>query len=112
MPLPFKTNKYPLNVSPHNIIIVETIFNGPKDTKDLKLVFDTGASLTTMPAEIAIAIGCDPINAKKRIEIITASGILYVPIVKIPKIEVLGFSLKNIEVAALIYLRNPGYLVF
>ena len=65
------------------------------------MVLDTGASITTIPAEIAVAIGCDPSKPKRRVEIITASGIGYVPIVQVPKVELLGYELKNIEVACL-----------
>ena len=58
-------------------------------------------SETSIPNETALAIGCDPSKPKKRIEMITASGTEYVPVVIIPEISFLGFRLKNIEAACL-----------
>ena len=65
------------------------------------MVLDTGASITTIPTETALAIGCDPSKPKKRIEMITASGVEYVPVVVIPEIQFLGFKVKNIEASCL-----------
>jgi clan AA aspartic protease (TIGR02281 family) len=65
------------------------------------MVLDTGASITTIPTEMALAIGCDPSRPVRRIEMITASGIEYVPVVKIPKIQLLGFEIKNVQAACL-----------
>ena len=65
------------------------------------MVVDTGASITSIPADIALSIGVDPSKPIKRIEIITASGTEYVPVVKIPCVQFLGFNLKNVEIACL-----------
>ena len=62
------------------------------------MVLDTGATITTVPIEAAIAIGCDPTKSKKRIEMITASGTEYAPLVTIPEVRFLGFKLKDVEV--------------
>ena len=83
------------------IITVDVLFKGSRDSKIIKMVLDTGASVTTIPAEIALAVGCDPSKPKRRIEIITASGIEYVPIINVPKIKLLGYELKNVEAACL-----------
>ena len=61
------------------------------------MVFDTGATMTTIPKEAAMAIGCDPAKSSRRIEMITASGTEYVPVVTIPKIKWLDFELKKVE---------------
>ncbi len=89
--------KHPLNPEA-KIILIEVILIGAKNRIPLKMVLDTGASITTIPTEAAIAIGCNPINPKKRIEMITASGNEYAPIVTIPKLELLGLNLPNIDV--------------
>ena len=67
----------------------------------VKMVLDTGATITTIPTETALAIGCDPSRPKRRIEMITASGMEYVPVVTVPKIKFMGFEFKNVETACL-----------
>lgn len=88
--------KFPL-ISESRVITVEIRLIA-KRVIPLIMVLDTGASITTIPIEVAIALGRDPVKSTKRIEMITASGKEYTSIVTIPEIELLGFSLKNIEV--------------
>ena len=83
------------------VIVVNVLVRGSKNTKLIKMVVDTGASITSIPSDIALSIGIDPTNPIKRIEIITASGTEYVPIVMVPCVQFLGFSLKNVEIACL-----------
>ena len=91
---------FPIDTKPQ-IIVVNILFQGKRSSKILKMVIDTGASITTIPSEIALAIGCNPSRPKRRIEMITASGLEYVPVVTIPEINLLGFKIKNIEAACL-----------
>jgi clan AA aspartic protease (TIGR02281 family) len=87
---------------PHDaVIVVNVLVRGAKNSKLIKMVIDTGASISSIPSDIALAIGVDPSKPIKKIEIITASGTEYVPVVKIPCIQFLGFSLKNVEIACL-----------
>ena len=83
------------------VIVVNVLVRGSKNGKLIKMVVDTGASITSIPSDIALAIGIDPSKPIKRIEIITASGTEYVPVVIVPCVQFLGFSLKNIEIACL-----------
>ena len=102
MPSRSKSVKIPLNIdSASNIIVLKTLLKGKRGYQLIKMVLDTGASVTTIPIETALAIGCDPSRPKKRIEMITASGTEYVPVVVIPEIIFLGFKLKNVEAACL-----------
>ena len=78
-------------------MVFEVTISGHSRQIPLKMVFDTGATMTTIPKEAAIAIGCDPIKSSRKIEMITASGTEYVPVVTIPKIKWLDFELKNVE---------------
>ncbi len=96
MPLPSKMSKIPLNLK-DTVIFVDVTLQGRRATKAIKMILDTGATITTIPIESAIAIGCDPTKSKRRIEMITASGTEYAPIVTVPKIEFLGFALHNID---------------
>lgn len=88
--------KIPLNLE-ETVIFIEVIFTGSRATKALRMILDTGATITTIPIESAIAIGCDPAKSKRRIEMITASGTEYAPIITIPKIQFLGFTLRNLD---------------
>jgi clan AA aspartic protease (TIGR02281 family) len=94
--------KIPIDIdNKTNVIVLKILLKGKRDFRMIKMVLDTGASISTIPTETALAIGCDPAKAKKRIEMITASGTEYVPVVIIPEIRFLGFSLRNIETACL-----------
>ena len=84
-----------------SVIILEVLLKGAKDSRMIKMILDTGATLTTVPPETALGVGCDPSRPKRRIEMITASGTEYVPVIVIPKITFLGFELRNIEAACL-----------
>jgi predicted aspartyl protease len=63
----------------------------------IKLAVDTGASLTMISIESALAIGIDPYKSMRQIEITTASGIVFVPVIKIPAFKCLGAELTNME---------------
>lgn len=89
--------KIPLNLE-GTVILVDVVLTGKRAIKSIKMIVDTGATITTIPIESAIAIGCDPTKPKRRIELITASGIEYAPMVTVPKIEFLGFTLRNTDV--------------
>ena len=67
----------------------------------LNFVLDTGASMTSIPSETAMSIGCDPTKSHRKIEIITASATEYVSIVTIPKFQIWDTVLTNIDVIGL-----------
>lgn len=82
-----------------SLLIVYTYFKGARDAKILRMVLDTGATTTIIPPKVAAAIGCDPAKSKRRISIITASGLEYLPVVKIPLVACLGQETRNFPVA-------------
>ena len=82
-----------------HLLVVHALLKGPKDTKIIRLVVDTGATTTIIPPQIALAIGCNPVRAKHHLSIITASGLEYLPVVTVPVIESLGQQVKNLAVA-------------
>ena len=89
-------SKHPLKID-SGVIIVEVTLTGKLKTIPLKMVIDTGASITTIPKEAALAIGCDPMESKRSVEMITASGTEFAPVVTIPTLRFLNFELKNVE---------------
>ena len=79
-------------------MIVEAIFTSPKDSLACHLIVDTGASLTMIPPQVALLLGCDPAKSKRRVGIVTASGFKYLPVVTIPLVESLGCRVRNFPV--------------
>ena len=77
-------------------IVVFALFQGKTPTL-LKMALDTGATYTVIPPKAALAIGCDPSRAKRRIQMVTASGVEHVPVVVIPKITCLGVEVAKLE---------------
>jgi clan AA aspartic protease (TIGR02281 family) len=102
MPSPSKTARIPLDIDKKaNVIVLRVLLKGTQGARIIKMALDTGASLSTIPSEAALAIGCDPAKTKKRIEMITASGTESVPVIVIPKMRFLGFELRNLEAACM-----------
>ena len=64
----------------------------------LKMALDTGATYTMVPPEAVMSIGIDPSRSKRKIEVTTGSGIIFVPIITIPRFRAFGFEIKNLEV--------------
>jgi predicted aspartyl protease len=65
----------------------------------LKLAIDTGASYTMISNEAILSIGPNPsLHALRKIEVTTGSGIIFVPVIKIPRFRALGYEIKNLEV--------------
>ncbi len=81
-----------------SIIICHADIVGPKVELSLKMALDTGATYTMIPAEAAVAIGCDPLRSRRKIEITTGSSTEYVPVITVPKFRALGVEIKNMDV--------------
>ena len=67
----------------------------------VRLLIDTGASYTVLPIPILQCIGCNlnqPLGKKK---IVTANGIITVPIVAVPRFNCLGIQKENYPVVGL-----------
>ena len=79
------------------LLVLQLTCRGPRGTRILDVAMDTGATYTVIPVEAAIAIGCDPHRSVERIEIITAGSSIYVPVVTIPALTVLGYTLKSVK---------------
>ena len=80
MPLSFKTVTIPFDIDrTANIIILEAALRSRENERRIPMALDTGASISTIPAEIALALGCDPSNPKRRIGIIAAGSVEYAP---------------------------------
>jgi len=81
-----------------SIIICHAEITNQKIELSLKMALDTGATYTMIPIEVAIAVGCDPLRSRRRIEIITGSSVEYVPLITVPKFRAFGVEIKDMEV--------------
>jgi len=66
-------------------------------TRRILMALDTGATYTIIPWDIAEAIGYEPAYSRKKVTIITASGIEKAPLIVVDRISVLGKEAKNVE---------------
>ncbi|MBI3008732.1 MAG: retroviral-like aspartic protease family protein [Candidatus Omnitrophica bacterium] len=80
------------------VILCKAKITNKRQSLFLKLAVDTGASFTMISIENALAIGIDPSKSMRHIEITTANGIVFAPIIRIPSFKCFGIELKNIEV--------------
>lgn len=61
------------------------------------MALDTGATYTMIPWDIAEAIGYEPAYSKKKVKIITASGVEKAPLIVVDKVSVLGKEARDVE---------------
>ena len=66
-------------------------------TRRILMVLDTGATYTMIPWDIAEAIGYDPAYSKKKVTIITASGVEKAPLIVVDRVSVLGKEARDVE---------------
>lgn len=92
---PEKATKAILSInSIGNIIIIDNV--KLNDSINVKYIFDTGASYTTISADIASKLGISTDNAQK-VKIMTGSGYIEASKVTIKKIEIKGLVANNVE---------------
>ena len=72
------------------LIIVPTRLYGPSGDIVVRLALDTGATGSMINWDIIVLLGYDPAAISDRIQMITGSGIEFVPQVNLHKIEALG----------------------
>lgn len=80
------------------IVIPRVKIEGPKTFREIDMILDTGAAYTMISWDIAKDIGYDPAGSRKRTSIVTANGIIEVPLLKVKKIIVKDIAVKNVEV--------------
>lgn len=85
-------------LAPSGPIVVYVELIGPRTARTITMALDTGAVLTVIPIETALAIGYDPASTRKRLELVTASGIELVPRLTVRTARCLGRTVKGLEV--------------
>lgn len=86
----------PLASSGPIIVYVELV--GPRTSRTVTMALDTGAILTVIPIETALAIGYDPAKTTKRIELVTASGVELAPQLTLQAVRCLGQTVSKMDV--------------
>ena len=95
--MPSEPRVVPVGAYPPSLIVYAQL--SKTRTVLLRLLVDTGATYTMIPLKAAIAIGCDPAVATRRVPIVTVSAVEYTPLITVPFLKCLGHRLNHIEVA-------------
>jgi predicted aspartyl protease len=82
------------------LIIVYAQLAGPKGQTMLRLALDTGASYTMLPPEKLAIVGYAPQRSKRTVEILTASGAEWTPLLRVSSLRFLGTEVRHIEVVS------------
>jgi len=70
--------------------VVPVRFSGPRDTKEIDALLDTGATYCILSWDDALDLGYEVAKAS-HIPVATAGGLIHVPRITVAAIEVLGF---------------------
>ena len=76
------------------LIIVPTRLWGPSGDTVIRLALDTGATGSMINWDLIVLLGYDPAATPNRVQMTTGSGVEFVPVVSIQKIQALNF-IKN-----------------
>ena len=94
MPSPSKGSRQPPAYPPS--LIVHTVCQA-KRTIVLRMLVDTGATYTMIPRKAAVVVGLEPPTVSRRIPVVTASAVEYVPLLRMPVFRCLGLELRGLE---------------
>jgi predicted aspartyl protease len=72
------------------LIVVSAIVEGPAGKVQYSLAVDTGAKGTVISDAVLIMAGIDPSLAQQRIQVTTASAVVFAPRMPIPRLFALG----------------------
>lgn len=82
------------------LFITKAALSGPGGTKVLNLLIDTGSTYTIAAVEAIEAIGCSPAASREHIRIVTGSGYIVAPLVRIPRLQCLGQAVRGFKIVA------------
>jgi len=83
-----------------SLLITKAAVSGPAGTKVLNLLVDTGSTYTIAALEVLEAIGCSPVGSKEHARIVTGSGHVVAPLVKVPRLQCLGYKIQGFKIVA------------
>ena len=99
----------------HNIvldnrrIIVFADIKGLKDTKSIKLILDTGASISVLDEDAVALLGFDSKKLDKGDRLTTAGGNINSKIIRLPRFSLFGKNVTNFEMNVLSLPTQVSY---
>ena len=85
---------------PPRLILVYAELVGPRGRTMLRLAVDTGASYTMLPPEKLMLVGYAPHIATRTVEILTASGTEWTPLLTVRSLRFLGCTVRRLDVVS------------
>jgi predicted aspartyl protease len=82
------------------LVIVSVRVEGPAGHTFAQLALDTGATATLIQTATLVSIGYDPAAASDRVLVTTGSGVEYVPLLPLLRVEALGQARTSFLVVA------------
>lgn len=81
------------------IIVAPTFIGIDGRRKKANMALDTGSSYTMIPWSMAETLGYEPSSSRRRIGIITASGVEEAPVITVNSVSALGKEARNVDCA-------------
>ena len=66
--------------------------------RDVIVALDTGATITIIPTEVAVALGYDPANSNRQMQLLTASGTTAPKLITVRKLTAAGETIEDVDV--------------
>ena len=80
------------------IILRRVGLHGPDGVREVDMILDTGAAYTVIAWDVARDIGYDPAISERRMSIVTANGVVGVPLLTVERIEIAELRAEAIDV--------------
>lgn len=80
------------------LVLVWVRLSGPNGQRAVRMALDTGATATTVRTGVLVQLGYDPAAGSERVPMTTASGVEYVPRVRVNQVESLGVSRDGLQI--------------
>jgi predicted aspartyl protease len=83
-----------------SLLLTKAAVAGPAGVRVVKLLVDTGSVYTVLPVEVLESVACSPAESRDRVRIVTGSGYLVLPQVRLTWLQCLGRKLDDMVVVA------------
>lgn len=80
------------------LIIVPTRLWGPSGDSVIRMALDTGATGSMVNWDLIVLLGYDPAATPNRVQMTTGSGVEFVPVVSIQKVQAMNLTQSNFPI--------------
>lgn len=80
------------------IVLRRVKIKGPAGVREIDVILDTGAVYTVIAWDVAKDIGYDPAVSERRISIVTANGVIEVPLIVVESMQLADLRAEAVEV--------------